>query len=118
MTPDLPEHPTDLTPEQRTYLVGLREFVGNPPSATRLYARIMPRVVLLTVWFFGLTGAAWVYEAYWAMWFSLGMLTGFLLLVVGNVRRSVRLWPVSAAILDWKRLDELLGEYAPDRDRP
>ncbi|MFO0797112.1 MAG: hypothetical protein U0804_06510 [Gemmataceae bacterium] len=116
--PELPDHPLDLNPEQRQYLVGLRKFVAEPPTAAGLYAKALPRMVVLTLIFGGLAAGAWWFGVPWATWFCLGALAGLLLMVSENVKRAARLWPATAAVVDWDRLDRLLGEYDPNRDRP
>jgi hypothetical protein len=117
VTPDLPDHPLDLTPEQRKYLVAIRRFVAEPPTAAGLYGKNLPKMVVLSLLFGGIAAGAWWFEEPWATWFCLGALAGLLLMISENIKRAVRLWPATAVAIDWDRLDRLLGEYDPGRDR-
>lgn len=118
MTPDLPEHPVDLTPEQRGYLVGLRGFVAEPPTAAGLVRKALPRMTVFVILFGGAAAWSWAVGELWAAWFAGGVLTGILLLLFANINRAVRLWPATAAVVDWRRLNDLLGDHDPPRDRP
>jgi hypothetical protein len=117
VTPDLPDHPLDLNPEQRQYLVGLRKFVAEPPTVGVLYGKNLPKMLVLMLLFGGIAAWAWWAEQYWAAWLNLGLLAGLLLAISTNIQRAARLWPATAAVVDWDRLDQLLGEYDPGRDR-
>lgn len=118
MTPGLPDHPLDLNPEQRAYLVGLRKFVAEPPTLAGLYAKNLPKMLVLSVLFGGIAVWGWSVGEYWATWLNGGVLLGLLLNMGATIRRAARLWPATAAVVDWDRLDRLLGEYDPGRDRP
>jgi hypothetical protein len=118
MTSTLPDHPTDLTPEQRKYLNGLRGFVAAPPTVAELHRKNLPRTIILVVIFGGIATAAWMYEVHWAGWFSGGILTGLLLAMSGNIVRAARLWPATAAVVDWERLNRLVGEHDVSRESP
>ena len=65
----------------------------------------------------GVAASAWWVEQYWAMWLNLGLLAGLLLAISTSIKRAERLWPATAAVIDRDRLDRLLGEYDPGRDR-
>ncbi len=43
-------------------------------------------------------------------WLAVGMLFSATLRDVALFRRFVHLWPVTSAVLDWERIDELLAE--------
>jgi hypothetical protein len=115
VTPHLPEHPTDLTPQQRAYLARLRGYAADPPTVAGLWRMHLPRLAALFILFGGLAVlAAWV-EEWWAVCFAGGMIAGVLLRDHATITSSVRLWPASAAVVDWDRLDRILGEHTPDR---
>lgn len=115
MTPDLPDHPTDLTPLQRKYLANIRRFVAEPPTPGRLWAKQGPRLVLLTVLFVVPAAAAWALEAWGLMGFAGGLYVGILLRDSAAIRQAVSVWPATAAVIDRDRLDRLVGEADPDR---
>jgi hypothetical protein len=105
-----PDHPADLTPFQRKYLARVRRYRTDPPTTAALWASLLPRAVVLGVLFGGPAAAAWWVGELWLAWFAGGALLGALARDHAAVRQSIALWPVTASVLDWDRIDRLTGD--------
>jgi hypothetical protein len=118
VTPELPDHPADLTAEQRRYLANLRRYAAEPPTVARLTLHSLPRLAILIAPFVGLAAWEWSAGEVWAAWFAGGVMTGLLLATALGIIRVVRFWPATAAVVNWDQLERLVGD--PDRadDRP
>ncbi|HYH65172.1 MAG TPA: hypothetical protein VD866_10800 [Urbifossiella sp.] len=118
MTPDLPDHPTDLTPLQRKALGNLRAFLDVPPTLGALYRKSLPALAIMVVFGGALIGLCVVREQWLMACFTAGIFFGAAVRDLGTFRRTLRIWPATAAVIDRDRLDRLLGEPEPGRDRP
>lgn len=99
-----------LTKEQRQNLELYVTFRSSPPTLWlffRLNARRYLLIAVLLVILFFLAPAAGVQ---WLTWLAAGMLLGAILRDAGTFWRYARVWPATAAVLDWERLEALLSE--------
>jgi small-conductance mechanosensitive channel len=113
-----PEHPADLTPLQRRALQNTRAFLDEPPTMLTLLRKGLLRLTFLVL-YFGICGAGFLYYGYPVVAaFIVGMGTGAVVLSLGASRQFVNLWPVSAAIIDRRKVDYLLGEPPDPVDQP
>jgi hypothetical protein len=110
------EGPGDLTSLQVRYLRNRRGFCDRPPTLGRIYRGVWK----MTLWFvgLGLIGVWAIFDPKLSVmgWALVGFVVGVLLRDLGHFRMTVQLWPATAAVLDQRKLDELLGELPPDAD--
>ena len=108
------EGPHDLTPEQRKYLLAVRDNCRNPPTLSRVYKKIWP-LYLAHATFFGLMMSLCVaIERYEAAMFLGGMFIGVTARDYGFYSSVIRVWPAGSAIIDRKKLAELIQEHPED----
>ncbi len=113
MTPDLPEHPTDLTREQRQYLGQLCDFIAAPPTLAGVYRHRTPRILASALIFGAGAAAAGAAEAWWAACLVGGTFAGVRLREYGAVTWAVLVWPATTQAIDRRRLALLLGAEEP-----
>lgn len=108
----------DLTPLQRKYVRNLWEYCHRPPTLVRLYAKVAAAFIVLIALFSLLIYLFLVIEHYETAWMVGGMLLGILATIHGRIRAAIRLWPVTAAVIDRDKLAALADEahVVPDRD--
>ena len=99
-----------LTKEQRQNLELYAEYHTSPPKFWQLFRLNLPRYLLSAaliaiVFFLVQFGAPQS-----AAWLVAGLLLGTILRDVGTFWRFVRVWPATAAVIDWDRVDALLSE--------
>ena len=113
MNPDS-DHPVKLTAAARSYLKLFLDHRNSPPTLFDLYRRNIPVAITLAVIFMGAAALAYFADLEWLSIFSIGVLWGCLTRDFSALRRAVDLWPTTAAVIDWPRLEKLLSES--DRD--
>jgi hypothetical protein len=99
-----------LTKAQERTLELYLKWRSSPPTFWFLISQNLIRylihlvLVIFLVLLAPLTGEPWI------GWIAIGLFLGVLLRDIGLFQRSVRLWPMTSAVLDWERIDELLAE--------
>jgi len=95
----------DLTPIQRKVVLRYRGFRDRPPTLVRIPAPALPRwlillgLVLLSAYVVPVSAAA----------FYAGMVVGAIILQTVPSVQAWRVFPALVEILDWKKVDQLLG---------
>ncbi len=99
-----------LTKEQQQNLELYAKYRISPPTFWELFRLNLPRYVvfaaLIAIVFFLVQFGAPQAVA----WLGAGLLLGAILRDVGTFWRFVRVWPATAAVIDWDRVEALLSE--------
>lgn len=90
-----------------------KKWQESPPTLWQLIAQNIFRYLLLFLLVVLLNIVAPAGGLDPLRWIAIGLFVGVLLRDIGLFLRSIRLWPLTSAILNWQRIDELLNE--PDK---
>ena len=99
------------TPCQLKLLKLYRVYHAAPPTVGGVFRRNLAALALFV--FIILAGVYLAYHS-WGPWFGVGCFAagmgfGALARVVRQLINAVRFWPVIAQIVDWSKVDSLLG---------
>jgi|GEM_PF-5859780 len=117
MNNSLPDSPKDLTAGQLQYLASIKSYVVQSPTILKLIRKSVRNFAILTVLIGGLAGLYAAMELWGTALFLLGMLAGCFCRDCGMMRRFIKIWPALASVIDWSRVDKLLGEASVEPHR-
>ena len=95
----------ELTPIQRKVLLRYRGFRDRPATLGRLLSPVLPRLLLLL-------GLIWLSSFVLPMGataFYSGVVVGAIAVQVALLVQACRIIPVFMEVMDWKKVDRLLG---------
>ena len=104
----------DLTPAQRVYLKMLWDFCRKKPSLAQTYRKVLPRYVILALLAVLPIYCLVSFEEYEAAWLVGGIAIGFFLREYFLFQHAIHVLPATIAILDRKKIAELLQEHVDD----
>jgi len=98
-----------LTATNRRWLIKMKALHERKPT----WGRILPKMVAISLAFcVFVVGYGILVAGDWGspiVYYCLGLATFLPLLSLSIVRRLVSRWPITDAIIDWNRVDELLA---------
>src|SRR4051812_5636840 len=97
----------NLTPLQRRVLRLYTVWRENPPTVGSLFALNWKRHLLMAVVLTAMCGIMTYLGNTDVSYWIVGVLVGALARDLGFFLRTVKIWPLEAALLDWRRVDEL-----------
>lgn len=106
------------TPLHRKVLKNYREVHGKPLRFGSLLRYSWPRLVGILLIFGGGALVLKSINQQEMLWFYLGLGTAALLSEVGKSRVFLKVWPMMEAIVDWDKVDAILGKAPDDPQYP
>ena len=103
-----------LTKAQRRNLELYATYHSEPPTFWRLFKLNLARYLVITVLLILLFVLAQVTGTESIALIVSGICLGVLIRDITRFRLFVRVWPATSAVLDWERLDALLGKTEAD----
>lgn len=108
-----------LTLLQRKILERYRQFRDQPPTLGRLVTlSLVNHILLIMVCGAAIACFAVVIADVSGMIFFVGLGMGAICRDIGLFRRTALAWPALHAIIDWKKLDEILAADSTDDQHP
>ena len=106
-----------LTKEQRRNLELYAKYRSSPPTFWELFRLNLPRYLLFAALIVIVYLLVQLGAPQPVVWLGAGLLLGAILRDVGTFWRFVRVWPATAAVIDWDQVEGLLSEAdAPAAD--
>ena len=99
-----------LTKAQKQSLAFYARYRTLPPTFWFLISRNLVRYLILFVLILFLVVIAPYTFIEPIRWVAIGVFFGVILRDIGLFWRAVNIWPMTAAVLDWERVDQLLAE--------
>ena len=98
-----------LLPMQRHLLQQYQGFRANQPTVGRLLYASLPLYAFILIFFSAISVFWFVLDQAFNVWLIWGFAFGFFLRDFQIVNKSVRLWPIVAEVIDWKKVDEIVS---------
>lgn len=102
-----------MKPAERKLLDQYRTFRERRPTFVSLLRRSVVVHILLIVYAIIVAWLAKLLDVPPLAWLAAGMVLGGFARDCGYFRRFLRAWPTLESIIDWRRVEELLGARGP-----
>lgn len=99
-----------MTQLQQVLLQTYRNWRDLDLTLASLYRQSLGGHLLVAAYFIIVTAVCFYWEAWWQGAMLIGIAIGFELRDFNYARRSVVIWPVMRVVIDWQRVDDLLGD--------
>lgn len=99
-----------LTKRQKRNLELYSVYKSSPPNSWRLFRNNFKYYLVMLFLFILVVVLALAASIEPLAWGATGLLLGAILRDVGLYRAFVHSWPVTSAVIEWERVDELLAE--------